>query len=348
MLPGTLIAPAAAPPIDRRARGAAGAPATPLRDRLGICQWFHFQDDRTLERSVALLKRLRIRHLRTGISWADYHRPGGEAWYRGMFDALRDFELLVSVWHTPPSLAEGGRCAGPPRRLLDYADFIDQVITNHGDSFSMLELWNEPNNTYKWDFRRFDPGWRKFGEMIGCAAYWAKTRGMTTVLGGMMPVDPHWLGLMNRYGVLPYIDIVGIHGFPGMWWPDHPNWDWCDHWGGWQEKIDGLAEPAAGRPVWITEAGLATWDLPAKRPGHYDLQSHRLDELILAAVPRAYWYSLIDLDPEREAIEGLHVDENEYHLGLCTHDGRLKPAFHLLEEWMGADQLRPFGSLSPE
>ena len=50
--------------------------------------------------------------------------------------------------------------------------------------------------------------------------------------------------------------------------------------------------------------------------------------------PRVYWYSLIDLAPDRAAIEmtedGGRVDPREYHLGLVRHDGRRKPAFGVL------------------
>jgi CDP-paratose 2-epimerase len=309
----------------------AACKTTPLRERFGICQWFHFNDHETLHRSVDLLHELGIRHLRTGISWADHHRPKARDWYHTLFEELRDFELLVSVWHTPPSLSRGGHCASPPKRLLDYADFIDQVITDYGDSFHALELWNEPNNRFKWDFETYDPNWRCFGEMVGCAAYWASQRGVTTVLGGMMPVDPHWLDLMDQAGALEQMDVVGIHGFPGMWWPDLPNWDWHSHWNGWAEKIANISKSGRGRPVWVTETGFATWDLAESRTGKHAFQETALLEAIEAPAARTYWYSLIDLAPEREAIEGFHVDENEYHLGLVTHQGLRKPAFHALQ-----------------
>jgi len=321
---------AAPPPAMRSPSPRHPSAGAPLRERFGICQWFHFQDHATLQRGVELLHELGIRHLRTGISWADHHRPGARCWYDAVFDALRDFDLLVSIWHTPPSLSEGGHCASPPRRLLDFADFTDQVISDYGECFSTLELWNEPNNRFKWLFDTFDPQWRKFGEMVGCAAYWAKQRGMRTVLGGMMPVDPHWLGLMERYGALAQMDVVGIHGFPGMWWPDLPNWDWHSHWSGWGNKVGSIAGVAGGRAVWITETGFATWDLAAAHPAKSKQQELMLLEAIEAPAARTYWYSLIDLSPEREAIEGFHVDENEYHLGLVTHDGKKKPAFHTL------------------
>ena len=41
---------------------------------LGICQWFHFEDHR-LEDAVQWLRVLGVRHLRTGLSWADFYRP---------------------------------------------------------------------------------------------------------------------------------------------------------------------------------------------------------------------------------------------------------------------------------
>lgn len=294
---------------------------------LGVNQWFHYQDYRGVERAIALMEDLGVRALRTGISWADYLRPGGKRWYDWQMKQLSGFDVLLSVWHTPPSIAEGGVCNGPPRRLQDYADFLDLVITDYGDCFSDLELWNEPNNRYKWDFTRFDPQWEKFGNMIRMAAYWARQRGKRTVLGGMIPIDHHWLSLVASYGALDDIDVVAIHGFPGMWWDDAPNWDWHHHWRGWDEKVRYLQPHIGDRRVWITETGLATCDVRTGRPSRHQLQVDALERAAAAPVDRVYWYALIDLDPDREAIEGFHVDENEYHLGLVTFCGQKKPAY---------------------
>jgi CDP-paratose 2-epimerase len=320
----------------------AAAPAqSGLRDKLGVCQWFHFEDYEAVVRSVKLLRELGVRHLRTGISWADYLRPGGREWYDWQMKALEEFEVLLSIWHTPPSLSEGNACNSPPRRLRDYADFIDHVITRYGSAFAHLELWNEPNNRLKWDFPQFDPGWRKFAEMIGDAAYWAKQRGRSTVLGGMIPVDHHWLQILEEAGTLKYIDAVGIHAFPGMWFPDHPNWDWRDKWNGWDAKLAYISEHAGGRPIWVTETGVATWDLALHRESKYELQTQALHDAAAAAADRVYWYSLIDHDPERDAIEGFHVDENEYHMGLTKHDGYRKHAFDEMKTLLAGDPPAP-------
>ena len=312
-----------------------------LRDRLGICQWFHFEDHASVDRTLALMDELNLKHLRTGVSWADYFRPGGKGWYDWQMRRLAraGVEVLLSIWHTPPSIAEGGACNGPPRRLRDFADFIDRVFTEYGDAFDHLELWNEPNNRLKWNFPEHDPDWRKFGRMIGDAAYWAKQRGGHTVLGGMIPVDHHWLALMRDYGVLEYIDVVGIHGFPGMWFPENPNWDWHDKWEGWDAKVQYIRKHAHGRPVWITETGVATWDLALRRMAKYELQVQMLRQAAVAPAERVYWYQMIDLDPAREAIEGFHVDENEYHMGLLTHEGSPKHAFATMQDLLNESPL---------
>lgn len=307
---------------------------TLLQEKIGVCQWFHHGAYDDVLATIEVLQDLGVKHLRTGISWADFLRPDGQAWYDWQMETLHaaGLHVLLSVWHVPPSLSEGGTCASPPRRLRDFADFIDQVITLYGDQFQELELWNEPNNRYKWNFREYDPQWAKFGEMVGTAAYWAKARGRTTVLGGMSPVDAAWLGLMERYGVMPYIDIVAIHGFPEMWWNDAPNWEWYTHWRGWEGQIDYIAAHTQGRPVWVTETGLATWDMEAGSVGRHQLQVQMLEKAVAAPVERLYWYSAIDLAPNRVAIEGYHVDENEYHMGLVSYRGDKKPAYYRLKE----------------
>lgn len=305
-----------------------------MRDKLGVCQWFHYQDEAAVHRTIAGMQALGLTHLRTGVSWADFHRPEGEAWYDWQMRTLAEagVTVLLSVWHTPPSISEGGACASPPRRPEDYGDFIGQLIDTWGDCFEAVELWNEPNNRLKWDFERFDPRWEKFGRTIASGAKAAKQRGKPTVLGGMIPVDATWLQLVDGHGALGDVDVIAIHGFPDMWWPDHPNWEWCSHWRGWTDKVDQIAEVADSRPIWITETGLATWDLHQGRPARFELQCRRLVRAAEAPADRVYWYCLFDLDPQRSAIEGFHVDENEYHLGLLTHAGERKPAFDQMLE----------------
>jgi CDP-paratose 2-epimerase len=320
--------------------------------KLGICQWFHFEAHGEVKRAVAEMRALGVTRLRTGISWADYHRAGGAAWYDWLFEALAGFDLLVAIWHTPPSLSERYTCASPPQRVTDYGSFVGQVIERYGHRFWDIELWNEPGSLYERNLRQCDPCLSRLGEMIAFAAEVARDKGKRTVLGGMMPADHQWLELMRRQGALAHVDVVAVRGFPGMSpeiSPDTlpntvpnpsmrtaPRRDRQIRCLGWDEKIARIREHSDGKPIWITETGLATWDAHAERCGRYRLQAELLRRAAQAPAERVYWHSLIDLDPARDAPEGFHVDENEYHLGLVSWDGDRKPAWgimkHLLPE----------------
>jgi CDP-paratose 2-epimerase len=316
--------------------------------KLGICQWFHSEVHGDVKRAVAELRALGVSRLRTGISWADYHRTGGPAWYDWLFEELAGFDLLVSIWHTPPSISERYTCASPPQRATDYGSFVGLMIDRYGHRFWDIELWNEPGSLYERDLRQCDPCLSRLGEMIACAAEVARGKGRRTVLGGMMPGDHQWLELMRRQGALAHVDVVAVQGFPGMspeiapdTSPDtSPGRDRQIRWLGWDEKIARIREHSDGKPIWITGTGLATWDVHAERRGRYRLQAELLHKAAQAPAERVYWHSLLDLDPARDAIEGFHVDESEYHLGLVSWDGDRKPAWGIMKHLL-ADESTP-------
>lgn len=317
-------------------------------DRFGLCQWFHFRDYRLLDATLATLRALGVRHLRTGLSWADYHRRGGVDWYDWQMQRLRTsgLEVLLSIWHTPPSISmdpKRGSASIPPARTRDYADFVDTVLDRYGDAFHALELWNEPNNPFKWN-RRFDPDYARYAELVIDAGHWARHRGMTTVLGGLTLLDFEFVDRMMDAGALNYVDCVGIHAFPHMWQPYASDWDYPSHWYGWEHRIREISARAGGRRIWVTETGLATvrQDTGACRE---ELQRTMLHEALAAPAERIYWYSLFDLPSDRLAIEeinGAPREEAEYHMGLVRSrsgfdvEGNEKPAFHALRDALRA------------
>jgi beta-xylosidase len=96
----------------------------------GICQWFHFQDQR-LESAVEWLRRLGVRRLRTGISWADWHRPGAREWFDYQMQALAEFDVMVTLCFTPPSLGQRPCHTSPPRDLDGFAEFTAEVVERY-------------------------------------------------------------------------------------------------------------------------------------------------------------------------------------------------------------------------
>jgi CDP-paratose 2-epimerase len=291
---------------------------------LGILEWFRPGEHERVERAVADLQRLGVRYLRTGISWADYHRSGVHAWYDWLLPTLaRHFELLPCVLYVPPSLSRSKTTAGPPDDPKAYADFLDVLVARHGRHFDAIELWNEPNNLADWDWR-LDPQWHAFALMIVQAAHWMRRKGKRTVLGGMCPLDLNWMRLMAERGALADIDIVGLHGFPGTW--ESATTSWLS----WPEQVDKvrrlLAEHALEPAIWITETGYSTWRFDALN------QIDCLLETLSAPVERVYWYSYQDLHPSQPSQEGWHFDERHYHFGLVTAGGQPKLLYRVLAE----------------
>src|SRR5205085_8806506 len=181
---------------------------------IGMLEWFRPGEHDRVDSVLDDLQTLGVKELRTGISWADWHTPEGEAWYAWLIPQLsRRVNVLPCFLYTPPSWGDAPKTSAPPQELKSYADFIDLMVTRFGKHFEWVELWNEPNNLREWDVT-LDPYWYKFSEMIGAAAYWCRQLGKKVVLGGMSPIDPNWLKLMGERGLLPHLDAVGVHGFP--------------------------------------------------------------------------------------------------------------------------------------
>lgn len=110
-----------------------GAPKPAIRyfdPRMGICQWFHFEDHR-LDFAVEWLKRLGVKKLRTGISWADWCRPGALGWFDRQMRALADFEVTLTLCFTPAEKGKRPHHTSPPKDPAEFADFAVEVARRY-------------------------------------------------------------------------------------------------------------------------------------------------------------------------------------------------------------------------
>ncbi|MBA4159391.1 MAG: beta-xylosidase [Gemmatimonadetes bacterium] len=97
----------------------------------GICQWFHFGDERTLETAVRWMERLEVRELRTGLSWADSHIPGAEAWFDTLMSALEPFNVCATLCFTPPSRGIRPDHTSPPVDVGEFAYFAQTIAERY-------------------------------------------------------------------------------------------------------------------------------------------------------------------------------------------------------------------------
>ncbi len=180
-------------------------------------------------------------------------------------------------------------------------------------------IWNEPNNKSHWDLA-LDPDWALFADHVIRAGNAIRdvNPAVTRVLGGMSPIDPHWLRRVEEHGALSAVDVIAVHGFPLDWnlWPLSA----------WPEKIAEI-RAVSDKPVWVTEVGVSSFG--AEEVQDFGLQ--RTAALLQGIAPRVFWYSLYDL-PQSWGAETRHREAEgssyyrHFYLGLIREDGSPKPA----------------------
>jgi beta-xylosidase len=90
-----------------------------------------------LDDAVRWMKKLGVRHVRTGISWADSFRPGAWEWFDKQMSAREDFDTTVTFCFTPEhrslALDHGlpGHHTSPPQLVEEFADFCAQVVRRY-------------------------------------------------------------------------------------------------------------------------------------------------------------------------------------------------------------------------
>jgi beta-xylosidase len=113
-----------------------GAPKLALRrfakftPQVGICQWFHFEDPR-LDTSIGHLRDLGVKHLRTGLSWADRLRPNSLAWFDRQMKAIEHFDVTLTLCFTPDSKGLRPHHTSPPRNIEEFAGFCAEMTRRY-------------------------------------------------------------------------------------------------------------------------------------------------------------------------------------------------------------------------
>jgi beta-xylosidase len=102
---------------------------------LGICQWFHF-DDHRLDDAVRWMKRLGVKHVRTGLSWADSFRPDADAWFDRQMAALEAFDVTLTFCFTPEHRGVQPHHTSPPVALGEFAEFCARMVRRYAPGTS--------------------------------------------------------------------------------------------------------------------------------------------------------------------------------------------------------------------
>lgn len=102
----------------------------PRDGSVGLCQWFHFEDPR-LDEAVRWMRAHGVRHVRTGLSWADSFRPNAVAWFDRMMEALAPFDVSLTLCFTPAHLGLENHHTSPPKDNAQFADFAQWAVERY-------------------------------------------------------------------------------------------------------------------------------------------------------------------------------------------------------------------------
>jgi beta-xylosidase len=97
---------------------------------LGICQWFHFEDHR-LDDAVTWMRKLGVKYLRTGLSWADSYRANAEAWFDRQMQALEEFDTTLTFCFTPEHRGIAPHYTSPPLVPEEFGDFCARMTARY-------------------------------------------------------------------------------------------------------------------------------------------------------------------------------------------------------------------------
>ena len=116
---------------DGRPRPAAERLRAQAARGVGVCEWVFWREEARLERMVDRLRDLGVRRVRTGIGWADWERPGADAWFDHVMDRLAPFDVTVTLCFTPAHRGVEPHHTRPPVDLVDFADFCEAVVRRY-------------------------------------------------------------------------------------------------------------------------------------------------------------------------------------------------------------------------
>jgi beta-xylosidase len=97
---------------------------------MGLCQWFHYQDHR-LDAAVRWMRRLGVRHVRTGLSWADSFRPQAIDWFDRQMEALAEFDVTVTFCFTPEHRGIAPHHTSAPLEPQEFAEFCAAMVERY-------------------------------------------------------------------------------------------------------------------------------------------------------------------------------------------------------------------------
>ncbi|WP_339750590.1 hypothetical protein [Algoriphagus aquimarinus] len=162
--------------------------------------WFSVRSKNELKRTVDRLKSEGITSLRLGIDCAEFNTKRGLKWYDWLVPSLAEsFELELCF----DNFSKASRRSACKKHSL--LEIVEYFIHKHGQHFTLLELWRNPENRSNQDYAE-----NIFAEDIVFVTTWAKHLGKKVSLGRIQTIDFEWITKLISSQFLQNIECVEI------------------------------------------------------------------------------------------------------------------------------------------
>lgn len=234
------------------------------------------------QRSLELVRAAGVTWIRQELPWEQIEPVakgqntdpnfGGSTWAK--FDEIVEraralgLEVMLRLdtsprWALPTDASDG---LGPPTRLADYWDFVEQVATRYRGRVAAYQLWNEPNLSTEWG--RQPPDAAAYARLLRGASdrIRAADPAARVVMAAMAPTLTENADALNELvylqqlydaGVRGSFDVLAVQAYGLRGGPDDPRVDRSDVTFSRPLLVHQLMERNgdAELPVWATEVG---------------------------------------------------------------------------------------------
>lgn len=283
-----------------------------------------------LEQAVKLLNEAGVAFVRMDFLWEDIESVKGTFVfdkYDFIVDLLsrNNIHILGMLDYSASWAAESWN--SPPNNLVDYTNYVSQVISRYKDKIKYWEIWNEPDSKTYW---LLQDDMKTYTELLKQSYVAAKKidPSCKIVLGGMTSQGYYSIKNVYKNGGKDYFDIINIHPFVDPLNPSEYKriYTICNN----LERLKVQFNDKA-KKIWFTEIGCPGlsqgveskgWWIgrsPSEKQQADFLYSIYTDVIKLPNVEKVFWAYFRDNKD--------HFKNDVDYFGLVRWDFSKKPAF---------------------
>ena len=228
------------------------------------------------------------------------------------------------------SLYDNNRFPQSDEAIAAFGNYVYEVVRALKGKADTFQLWNEFHHTWNgmhpdyasnprsvvWDTEYTAQGAEAYVKLLKVVYERAKEANPECKIvgfGGVPSIWPHWIEKMLDVGVGDYSDYISLHEYNSSNPPEKNLLAYL-------KRLVGIVEEkgASDLPIWITETGWSTYDLPQSEQAKYAVREYLLLKDI--GIDKIFWY-----DFKNDGVN--HSDAEMSYGAIYNHAEKEKAAY---------------------